>query len=177
MLDLAATLKAAGTLKRFIEDGGLEEVTGSIGVAAAHEAVRKARHAQDPRSQVWSAINHLEEAEQSYQRMSKRRNLYYFNEAKYVDSLERLRSVRLLIAACYRYLGEPRLCEEALRRAQQVRDESEDGIAFMIWFYTRAPARLAGDAIALARRRRPDGLTLRADADEVSAVLRALPLA
>jgi hypothetical protein len=80
MLDIITALNTARSVKKFVEDGGLEEAVASINVKAAEEALRKANMAQDPKPQVWSAVNHLEGAEQAAKRVAGNWRLQYFNE-------------------------------------------------------------------------------------------------
>lgn len=72
---LVSALKAARSVVEFVEGGGLEQAIAEIDVRAALAAVAKASMANDPRSQVWSAVNHLEEAEQVLLMQSSARRL------------------------------------------------------------------------------------------------------
>lgn len=61
-MELTSALKATKTLKAFVEKGQMEEALGAISITAALDSFKKAVRANDPRSQMWSAINHLEQS-------------------------------------------------------------------------------------------------------------------
>jgi hypothetical protein len=125
MIELVSALKSARSLRNFIEDGGLEQAVGSIDVSAAVDAIRKMHTAKDPRAQIWSAVNHLEGAEQAYRKAANRWQLRYFNSYESTFMFGKVRYVLCLQGACYRYLGEDALCRAALYRAFSDMNPSE----------------------------------------------------
>ena len=115
MIGLTA-IRTLASLKRYVEKGGLASDLAQLDLEAAATALKKSEMAQDPASQMWSAINHLESAETKYL------SLYtdkVFARAAWNNEVRNeywsdLVKVRLLMAACYLYLGETRLCLSAL---------------------------------------------------------------
>jgi tetratricopeptide (TPR) repeat protein len=119
MLDVITALRAARSVQQFVEAGGLEDAVASIDVKAAQEALRKVNMARDPRAQVWSAVNHLEGAEEAARRAAMNWRLHYFNELSGEVADERHVYVLALLAICYKYLGEFQLCDDALDKARK----------------------------------------------------------
>jgi hypothetical protein len=116
-MDLILALKTASSVKAFVERGALEEALAAVDISAAEEAMRKVSLAGDRRGQVWSAINHLEGADEALRRVTSKRMLRYVDGMKVEDALAKRRYVLCLMAVCYQYLGETRLSGETLDRA------------------------------------------------------------
>ncbi|WP_305786708.1 hypothetical protein [Symbioplanes lichenis] len=124
-MDLLASVKAAGTVVRFVEGGPLAEALAEINVEAALGALGKAAGARDRQAQVWSAVNHLEGAEAALRRKvtgSGGRRQFVLRARNYVMLEQRYLRILALLAICYRYLNEEDL---ALSYAERLRSQDE----------------------------------------------------
>ena len=131
-MDVVATVKAAGTVVRFIEGGPLAEGLAELNIAAAATDLDKARTARDKRAQVWSAVNHLESAEAALSStvVGRPGQVQFALRMVNVNLLKRkLDYTRALMAVCYRYLGEEELARQAIERG---RHRHHDDIAVAI---------------------------------------------
>jgi hypothetical protein len=117
-------------LINFIENGGLYDSIKMIGdnsVSAALYALENKRFSQDPKTQVRSAANHLEEAHTAFRSIWKSRTT---NKAKGIalqlslhDALDKDEWVLSLMAACHLYLRDVPLAKKIVRvDIKEVRD-------------------------------------------------------
>jgi hypothetical protein len=115
-MDLIAIAGSARTIANFVEVGGLSNTVAELGIQAAEDALSKVHHAEDKRSQVWSAVNHLEAAQVAV-RDTLRRNdtvLFHLLPIKHDELRQKRAYIFGLQAICYRYLGEKELTDRAL---------------------------------------------------------------
>jgi hypothetical protein len=117
MIDLVVAAKSVNTVVNVVEGGTLESTLADLGLAAAKDALSKVTYAEDKRAQVWSAVNHLEQAESALRTTIQTRGnrLMYVNRPGLEEDLIQKRRYMLgLMAVCYRYLGERALTERTL---------------------------------------------------------------
>lgn len=130
---LIAAARHAKTLANYIESGSMPRLLADIELEAARSSLSKAALAIDARGQVWNAIGQLETA---YQAMSKtiteasrfKYAAFYFVTRPRGEELEaKAQFILCLMAVCYSYLGEMKLCEEHLGMATAApRHQRED---------------------------------------------------
>jgi hypothetical protein len=120
MIDVLAVLKGAKALADFVEGGPLANALADVGLQAAGDALRKVPHARAADAQVWSAVNHLEEALAAVEGIFARRGrLLVLGRMVHADNLLEKRDYILsLMAVCYRYLGEDELARQSFVRAR-----------------------------------------------------------
>jgi hypothetical protein len=116
MIDLVLAAESVNKLFEFVEGGALESTLADLGLVAAKDALSKVPHAEDKRAQVWSAVNHLEEAESGLRRTIQTRGnrLMFVNQPGFREMIDKRRYILGLMAVCYRYLGERALTERTL---------------------------------------------------------------
>jgi hypothetical protein len=116
MIDLVLAAESVNTIVGVVEGGALESTLADVGLVAAKDALSKVPHAEDKRAQVWSAVNHLEEAESALRNTIKTRGnrLMFVNQLGLEVMIEKRRYILGLMAVCYRYLGERALTERTL---------------------------------------------------------------
>ncbi|WP_406326802.1 hypothetical protein [Streptomyces sp. NBC_00203] len=119
MIDLISALRVGQTVRGFIEGGPLTDALADLGLEAALDALGKSPDARDRRSQVWSAVNHLEAANAAYSSVVNKRGkfLTWTAPAHLELVVNRRRYILCLMAICYRYLEEEKLCHQALQHA------------------------------------------------------------
>jgi hypothetical protein len=116
MIDLVLAAESVNTIVELVEGGALESTLADLGLIAAKDALSKVPHAEDKRAQVWSAVNHLEEADSVLRTtlQTRGKRLANLNEVGLQQMIEKRRYLIGLMAVCYRYLGERALTERAL---------------------------------------------------------------
>lgn len=122
MQELTIVVKTAGTAVRFVEGGPLAEALAELDVSAARTALIKAENAVDKRSQVWSAVNHLEGAVAAIESKNQgaRGKAHFTVRASNWMRLQIKRAYILaLMAICYRYLGEEELAHQCVARGRE----------------------------------------------------------
>jgi hypothetical protein len=120
-MELLAALKMAGTAARFVEGGPLADGLAALNVSAAITSMDKAATAHDKRSQIWSAINHLESAEAALESklLGWRGKTHFMVRSGNFLLLKVKRDyVLAFMAICYRYLGEENLAQQAIERGR-----------------------------------------------------------
>ena len=120
--ELLRVIKVLQTLQSFVLSGDISKILIDPELAAARDAFAKAKIADEPRAQIWSAINHLEAAHQ-------RLNAIHSDDT-WLTTPDRLtfkqrmaekdRFVLCLMATCYRALDELELCRDVLGQAEGV---------------------------------------------------------
>jgi hypothetical protein len=124
MIDVIASLKAANSIKKFVEGGGLAIALADIGLGAARDALIKVDAAKQPSAQVWSAINHLEGAEAALSQTFRRRKYLRWIDINGLGNIfERRQIIGCLMAICYAYLGERQLAEEIFDRLNRLQEQ------------------------------------------------------
>jgi hypothetical protein len=123
-MDLFATAGSARAIAKFVEGGGLSNAVADLGIEAAEDALSKVNHADDKRSQVWSAVNHLESAQVAAKDAFQRGKmvLFYLRSLKGMEVLTKRAYIFGLQAICYRYLGEKELMDRALSGIDYIYD-------------------------------------------------------
>jgi hypothetical protein len=116
MIDLVVAARSVNTIGSVVEGGALESTLADLGLAAAKDALSKVSYAEDKRAQVWSAVNHLEEAESALRTTIKTRGnrLMWVNQPSLLVMIYKRQYILGLMAVCYRYLGEKALTERTL---------------------------------------------------------------
>jgi hypothetical protein len=116
MIDLVVAARSANTIANVVAGGALESTLAALGLAAAKDALSKVSHAEDKRAQVWSAVNHLEEAESVLRTTIQTRGyrLMWVDQPGLLLMIYKRRYILGLMAVCYRYLGEKTLAERTL---------------------------------------------------------------
>ncbi len=122
-MDLITSLTLVKRLSDFVEGGQLSAAMADAGIQAGVDALKTLPEVNDKRAQVWSAVNHLQYAEAALHaaittNTGAKKLLRPLNLFALVDRREYL---LCLLAACYRYLGEPILFEETLDQAESAR--------------------------------------------------------
>ena len=121
--------KTFNTLKKFIEEGGIERTLGDLEMDAAKEALRKRGSAIDKGSQVWSAVTHLESSYLAYLKAFAKYNtvhaISHQTRARYKELFSKAVFSLCLMSVCYKYLGEERLCVEQIDKALQLYQSEE----------------------------------------------------
>lgn len=121
-MELVAVLSASKGLVTFVEGGGLEAALAEISLSAAETAIGKAGRALDHRGQLWSAVNHLEQAYEANRRVSSRVAVRYLSVLKHGRLLRESTYIQELMSLSYQYLGERTLRDQALDTAQECWD-------------------------------------------------------
>lgn len=119
--DLVVAAKLAGTALKFVEGGPLAEALAALNLQAAISALNKTQDAKDKRSQVWSAINHLEGALAALESKLRGRGgnvQYVLRGWNYHLLCVKRGYVLALMAICYVYLGEDELAEKAVEQGR-----------------------------------------------------------
>ena len=115
-VDLLASLKAAHSLAKFVEGGGLEEALSEISLAAAVEGLGKARIARDPQGQIRSVVTHLELALEALRRSTSQPIARRLAGARHARLSNQFDYTTCLLAICYRYLGEVELSDRCFEQ-------------------------------------------------------------
>jgi len=115
-------LKNIGTLKRlkdYVFNGDIVEVMADDELAAAREAIDKAKIAADQKSQIWSAINHLEAAHQRLKRTYYGKTSWSPPTALYRQRMVyKDQWVLCLMAVCYRAVDDVAPCRRVLNESK-----------------------------------------------------------
>jgi len=121
-MELLTAVQGARAIANFVEGGPLANALADLGIAAARSAMSKALYAEDKRAQVWSAVNHLEQAEAALDSTLKKYGgvLMATRFTKAASLENKHRYVLALMAICYRYLGEKDLTDRTCRSIQAV---------------------------------------------------------
>lgn len=134
MPDLSGLVQAgkhANTLASWLESGSLADLLADVEFEAARASLSKARLAIDAKSQVWNAVGHLETCYQSLLNIVKSHRWWHntslIRNARTRQARDKARFVLCLIAACYSYLGERKLCEQHLDQIKNI-PEMDEGI-------------------------------------------------
>lgn len=129
MPDLSAMLQAANqirTLASWLESGSMAELLADVEFEAARASLTKARLAIDARSQVWNAIGQLETCYQALTRRVREHRWWHNSSFTRIARAEQAREkavfVLCVMAVCYFYLGERKLCEQHLDKINDVPD-------------------------------------------------------
>jgi hypothetical protein len=120
-IELLTALKMAGTAARFVEGGPLAEGLAALGLSAALTSMDKAATADDKRSQIWSAINHLESAQAALESKllgPRGKTQAMLRGGNFLVLKMKRQYVLALMAICYRYLGEEDLAQQAIERGR-----------------------------------------------------------
>jgi hypothetical protein len=113
-------LKATKTIHELIQmiDGGdFASSLGDIEMSAARSAFEAVPRAVDKRGQVWECVGHLSSAQHAYEQFILSRpqgNLTITRFTREQDASVKRRFALVLKAACYKYLNEQSLCDDAL---------------------------------------------------------------
>jgi hypothetical protein len=112
-MELVAAVRSVKAVSDFVEGGPLGNALADLGLEAAKDALIKAFYAKDKRSQIWSAINHLEEAEVALRKATQDRKILmtFFHIERLAHLIIKRRYILGLMAICYRYLDERELAE------------------------------------------------------------------
>lgn len=119
-MDLVAAAENAASVRAFIEGAEFQEMLAAIGgveLDAARDALKKRKHARDPRQQVWSAVNHLETAHVAFRRGCQSKTRKYLAGTRWSRACDLDVITLCLMALCYRYLGEAELMHRAISDA------------------------------------------------------------
>lgn len=119
-MDMAAALKAASSISRFVESQAFTQALGETGLEAAHDVMSTAQRSKDYAATVRSAANHLEfSAAEIRAALEKGLRTFPLRAARQIHLLAKYEYVQCLRATCYRYLNEDGLCDAALDDAEQ----------------------------------------------------------
>jgi len=121
----AVLLKSAKTVHQligYVNDGSFADSLGDIEMSAARSAFASVPHSTDKRGQVWACIGHLNSAQHAYESFIRTRSstgiLSLVRSMRDNDARAKRKFALVLKAVCYKYLGEQRLCDEALHAAK-----------------------------------------------------------
>ena len=132
MADVGTLISAAKTLAKlraFVFEGGLAELVSDIELSAAHDALVKSSLARDPKSQLWTAIGHLESAlhatlKSAETAQKQKADLLIagpWPHQEYVDALkERAQYISCMMAAAYLTLEDRTLCKRQLAMLDEI---------------------------------------------------------
>jgi hypothetical protein len=133
MANLLASIKGLQSLLKFIDSGDVAIILGDIEMAAARDAFRAVPRANDKPAQIRECITHLSSAQHAYEQFIYSRpvgNMTITRANRESDANVKRRFVLVLKAICYKYVGEERLCREALGLAkQEVEAVRQQGVA------------------------------------------------
>lgn len=149
MVDFGKVIDVAKDTRKlaaWFEAGGMADVLADIEFQAAKASLTKANLATDTRSQVWTAIGHLESCYQGF--LNTIRSYRWWHTGSPVSDF-RARNARIMarvamsmMAVCYSYLGEAKLCDQCLDKAAHVPDTESSPAGVIVGFgklFTSAP--------------------------------------
>jgi len=114
MIESAGSIQ---TIKSFLDGDEFRAYLAGLDLDAARDAISKAKRANNPDGQIWSAVNHLESAHQKNRKTYNKGVtplLPAYETMEIIDALSLDMEVLCLMAMCYRLLRENRLCQETL---------------------------------------------------------------
>jgi hypothetical protein len=119
-VDLIVVMRAAQSLSSFLDGPMFLDAVADVGMHASRASLARAASARDRRAQVWSAVNHLEEADAAIRLILQRwrGSIRYTAPTRAEDLMQKRSYILCLLAACYKYLGEDKLTEQALDEAE-----------------------------------------------------------
>jgi hypothetical protein len=121
MAHLLATVKGLQSLLKFIDGGDVAATLGDIEMAAARDAFKAVPQANNKLAQIRECITHLSSAQHAYEQFICTRSvgvMTVVRVSRESDVNVKRRFVLVLKAICYKYVGEERLCREALELAK-----------------------------------------------------------
>ena len=120
-VDLIAGLRAAQSLSKFLDGPVFLDAIAEVGIQTAHTSLKRASLARDRPAQIWSVVNHLEQADVALRlRLTKFGGAIRITAPNLTMGLtNKRRYVLCLLAACYRYLHEDELAMQALNEAPE----------------------------------------------------------
>jgi hypothetical protein len=128
---IIAAAKQLSSLHAFITKGELADLIGEIELEAAKDALHKSKIAKDTKSQVWSAVNHLEAAHVSFEKQYRGKGRGY-NLPGRVFQLDNIaakdRWCLFLMATCYAYLEEYQLFRMTIEKARHAKPDNVETI-------------------------------------------------
>ena len=105
VLLLINNIRTISLLKTYVFNGSLAEVLTDSELNAAREAMDKAKRAADKRSQIWSAVNHLEAVHARLEKEYKKGAIISWGKYQYAERMrDKDQWVLSLMATCYRAL-------------------------------------------------------------------------
>lgn len=121
-MDLVETLRNSGSLTRFLEGDSFVQLLAKVGVKAALNAFGKVEYVKDKKSQMWSVINHLEDAEAAIpsdiHKTSK--NLKeWFIPIRADNRIGQKKYIQCVMALCYLYLDDQPAARNMLMKAKR----------------------------------------------------------
>jgi hypothetical protein len=128
---MVAVFKGLNTLQSMftaLEEGDFSTSLGDIEMRAARSSFAAIPRTNDKRSQVWTCIGHLNSAHHAYEKYIRSRTRGNISITRIWcdgDANAKRTFVLLLKAICYKYLGEEKLCEEAIAASDQLETLSE----------------------------------------------------
>lgn len=118
---LLTAAKTAKTLQSFIDSGGMAVLLAEIHIDAARNSLSKATLANDKRGQVFNAVGQLEVAYCALEIAVKSyTGIQYLSPpalSKVMEAEKQARYVLCIMACCYKYLNEERLCRAHIEKA------------------------------------------------------------
>jgi hypothetical protein len=114
MIDTLTTLQNLNKVRKWVEGDGFAAAFADLSLQTAKEAVARVRDAKDKKAQVWSIINHLEQAKTALRIQLESHVIHIVQAAKCAEMEEQYKYIRHLMKICYIYVEEPKLAENIM---------------------------------------------------------------
>lgn len=108
MTAIVDSLRNVESLKRFIEEGGLEAAIADCSLDSGIEGLSNLHSINDKRGLIWSVVSNLRLALVGYRRsiFKKSKTKSWFIPYSHAKTFAKLQKTHCLLIVCYQYLGE-----------------------------------------------------------------------